>query len=104
MKADSMVAEYRGELVRPTVANVKEKRYRAAGMDCYLFAISDHWVIDATRSGTIARFTVGFSTPAVTVSSHPSSIVETLCCAFPSPFPHVCPWGREAMWGRICGK
>lgn len=69
MKADSMVAEYRGELVRPTVANVKEKRYRAAGMDCYLFAISDRWVIDATRAGTIARFTVGLTLRCIPPSS-----------------------------------
>lgn len=58
MKQDSMVAEYCGALLRPTVANMKEKRYRARGTDCYLFTISDKWVIDATMCGTIARFTV----------------------------------------------
>ena len=53
-----MVIEYRGERVRRTVADAREKRYRAAGMDCYLFTVDDDVVVDATRRGTIGRFTV----------------------------------------------
>jgi len=55
---DSMVMEYRGETVRRGLADRREAAYRAAGKDCYLFALGDETVIDATLAGTIARFTV----------------------------------------------
>lgn len=50
--------EYRGETVRRGLADRREAAYRAAGKDCYLFALGDETVIDATLAGTIARFTV----------------------------------------------
>ena len=61
-----MVIEYRGERVRRTVADARERRYRAAGMDCYLFTVDDDVVVDATRRGTIGRFTVrlGWQAPS----------------------------------------
>ena len=60
-----MVIEYRGERVRRTVADARERCYRAAGMDCYLFTVDDDVVVDATRCGTIGRFTVGLLVLAV---------------------------------------
>jgi SET domain-containing protein len=59
MKADSMVIEYRGDVLRRTAADAREKRYQAAGKDCYLFTVQDDFVIDATMRGGIGRFTVG---------------------------------------------
>lgn len=58
MKQDTMVIEYRGERLRRTVADVRERRYRAAGKDCYLFNVNDDTVVDATMKGTKGRFTV----------------------------------------------
>ena len=58
MKQDSMVIEYRGERLRRTVADARERRYRAAGKDCYLFNVNDDTVVDATMKGAKGRFTV----------------------------------------------
>ena len=61
VKQDSMVIEYRGDLLRRTAADAREKAYQAAGKDCYLFTVNDDCVIDATMKGGIGRFTVSFS-------------------------------------------
>ena len=62
---DSMVLEYRGELVRRATADARERRYRAAGRDCFLFNVNERTVIDATLRGTIGRFTVRSLSSAV---------------------------------------
>lgn len=55
---DTMVIEYRGDIVRRTVADIRERRYKREGKDCYLFNVNDDMVIDATMCGAIGRFTV----------------------------------------------
>lgn len=52
-----MVLEYRGEALRPALQDVKERGYQRRGMDVYLFALTEHVLVDATVAGMIARFT-----------------------------------------------
>ena len=55
-----MVVEYQGEVLRQTVADEREKRReRQGGGDggsCYLFALDNEYVVDATVKGNCARF------------------------------------------------
>ena len=51
-------AASRGVLVRASVAEARERRYRQQGRDCYLFNLDDQHVLDATRAGAISKFTV----------------------------------------------
>lgn len=54
-----LLLQYRGEACRGTVSDLREKRYRAHGKDCYLFALPPphDTVVDATSCGSISRFT-----------------------------------------------
>lgn len=64
IEAGDMVVEYVGEVIRHSVANVRERRYelalRARGSSdiasSYLFRLSAESVIDATHKGNISRF------------------------------------------------
>jgi histone-lysine N-methyltransferase SETD1 len=51
-----MLVEYAGEVVRQSVADVREKRYQKAGLGNYFFAINREYVVDATMCGNISRF------------------------------------------------
>ena len=52
-----MVIEYVGQVVRQTVADLREKRYEAVGIgSSYLFRIDSDAIVDATRYGNLARF------------------------------------------------
>lgn len=52
-----MVIEYVGQRVRPVVADLREHQYEAKGIgSSYLFRIDSEAIIDATRSGNLARF------------------------------------------------
>lgn len=51
------IIEYVGEIIRKSVADMREKEYTRQGMgDSYMFRLSGDQVIDATRRGGIARF------------------------------------------------
>ena len=70
-----MVIEYRGDLLRRTAADAREKAYQAAGKDCYLFTVNEECVIDATMTGGIGRFTVSWlsdRTPLLLPAAAPS--------------------------------
>ncbi|KAK1258351.1 Histone-lysine N-methyltransferase ATX1 [Acorus gramineus] len=56
-KAGDMVIEYTGELVRASIADIREHRiYNSlVGAGTYMFRIDDERVIDATRAGSIAH-------------------------------------------------
>lgn len=56
-KAGDMVIEYTGEVVRPPVADRRERLiYNSlVGAGTYMFRINDERVIDATRAGSIAH-------------------------------------------------
>ncbi|KAM6566547.1 hypothetical protein CsatA_025675 [Cannabis sativa] len=56
-RAGDMVIEYTGELVRPPIADRREKFiYNSlVGAGTYMFRIDDERVIDATRAGSIAH-------------------------------------------------
>jgi len=51
-----MIVEYAGEVIRATVADIRERRYEAQGIGCYMFRHGEDDVVDATRSGNVARF------------------------------------------------
>ncbi|XP_069684013.1 histone-lysine N-methyltransferase SETD1 [Periplaneta americana] len=55
--ADEMVIEYVGQMVRPVVADLRERHYEATGIgSSYLFRIDVDTIIDATKCGNLARF------------------------------------------------
>lgn len=51
-----MVIEYAGELIRSTLTDKRERFYDSKGIGCYMFKIDENLVVDATMSGTAARF------------------------------------------------
>lgn len=55
--ADEMVIEYVGQMVRSSVADLRENKYEATGIgSTYLFRIDLETIIDATKCGNLARF------------------------------------------------
>ena len=56
IKEGEAVVEYRGDIVRHSVANEREERYRKQKKDLYLFAANNQQVIDSTDVGSIGRF------------------------------------------------
>lgn len=50
------VIEYKGEVIRPIVADSREKIYSALGFSDYMFRVDDDTIVDATMKGSIARF------------------------------------------------
>uniref|UniRef100_T1INR7 [histone H3]-lysine(4) N-trimethyltransferase n=1 Tax=Strigamia maritima TaxID=126957 RepID=T1INR7_STRMM len=55
--ADEMVIEYVGQMVRPIIADIRERKYEEIGIgSSYLFRVDLETIIDATRCGNLARF------------------------------------------------
>ncbi|KAL2917693.1 histone methyltransferase set1 [Polyrhizophydium stewartii] len=55
--ANDLVIEYIGEIIRQKVADHREKAYEASGIgSSYLFRIDEDTIIDATKTGNLARF------------------------------------------------
>ncbi|KAF7283644.1 hypothetical protein GWI33_023282 [Rhynchophorus ferrugineus] len=55
--ADEMVIEYVGQMIRHSVADLREQKYEATGIgSSYLFRIDLESIIDATKCGNLARF------------------------------------------------
>eukprot|EP00172_Hildenbrandia_rubra_P003947 Plantae.Rhodophyta-Hildenbrandia_rubra.ctg7097.p1 GENE.Plantae.Rhodophyta-Hildenbrandia_rubra.ctg7097~~Plantae.Rhodophyta-Hildenbrandia_rubra.ctg7097.p1 ORF type:complete len:1473 (+),score=237.96 Plantae.Rhodophyta-Hildenbrandia_rubra.ctg7097:2678-7096(+) len=52
----SFVVEYAGELVRNSVADLRESRYEIEGVGTYFFRLDDHQIVDATAQSSRARF------------------------------------------------
>lgn len=83
MKQDSMVVEYRGDLLRPKMSDDRQKLYNRIGKDCYLFNVNDDVVIDATMTGAVGRFTVRWhQDPRVLFKTTMVSVLLLLVCAF----------------------
>eukprot|EP00010_Vexillifera_abyssalis_P000996 CAMPEP_0201557870 /NCGR_PEP_ID=MMETSP0173_2-20130828/64350_1 /ASSEMBLY_ACC=CAM_ASM_000268 /TAXON_ID=218659 /ORGANISM="Vexillifera sp., Strain DIVA3 564/2" /LENGTH=307 /DNA_ID=CAMNT_0047970935 /DNA_START=277 /DNA_END=1197 /DNA_ORIENTATION=+ len=51
-----MIVEYVGEVIRQSLADLREKHYDDNGIGCYMFRIDDEWIIDATKRGNMARY------------------------------------------------
>ncbi len=52
-----MVIEYVGQMIRQSVADLREKRYEALGIgSSYLFRVDADAIVDATKYGNLARF------------------------------------------------
>lgn len=64
IEAGDMVIEYVGEMIRHTVANIRERKYELALLakgssemaSSYFFRLDDKLVIDATHKGNLSRF------------------------------------------------
>ena len=57
IEAEQMIIEYRGELIRNEVANVRELQYEKNGQNAsYFFRLDENYVVDATMRGNMARF------------------------------------------------
>ncbi|CAI6005865.1 unnamed protein product [Closterium sp. NIES-65] len=56
-RAGDMIIEYGGEVVRPVVADLRERRCydSLVGAGTYMFRIDSNRVVDATKAGTIAH-------------------------------------------------
>ena len=65
-----MVIEYVGQAIRPIVADLREKKYNEMGIgSSYLFRVDLETIIDATKSGNLARF-INHSCTVSTVITH----------------------------------
>ncbi|XP_045173499.2 histone-lysine N-methyltransferase SETD1B-like [Mercenaria mercenaria] len=54
---DEMVIEYVGTNLRQSVADLREKQYEASGIgSSYMFRVDGETIIDATKTGNLARF------------------------------------------------
>ncbi|CAH1758787.1 5928_t:CDS:10 [Entrophospora sp. SA101] len=56
IKANEFVIQYTGEVIRQAVADLRERKYKAEGIDSsYMFRVGDDTIVDATKVGNNAR-------------------------------------------------
>ncbi|XP_054265259.1 histone-lysine N-methyltransferase SETD1B-A-like [Macrosteles quadrilineatus] len=70
INANEFIIEYVGQVIRPVIADLREKEYKKAGLGYYCFAVDDNTVIDATKYGNINRY--------INHSCNPNSYVKIL--------------------------
>ncbi|ODN00513.1 Histone-lysine N-methyltransferase trr [Orchesella cincta] len=66
----TMVIEYIGEIIRPELAELREKKYEASNRGIYMFRVDENRVIDATLCGGLARY--------INHSCNPNCVAETV--------------------------
>lgn len=54
--AGQMIIEYVGEIIRPSVSDLRESKYVDKGIGCYMFEIVPGEIVDATMCGNAARY------------------------------------------------
>ena len=99
MKQDSMVVEYRGDLLRPKMSDDRQKLYNRIGKDCYLFNVNDDVVIDATMTGAVGRFTVSLHPLMPNPACH-SNTVGLLEASLPQALPVISLYLTSLFWLR----
>lgn len=54
---DQPIVEYMGEVIRQPIADIREKAYEVSGEgSCYMFRLDMQRIVDATKTGCLARF------------------------------------------------
>eukprot|EP00871_Galdieria_phlegrea_P003688 jgi/Galph1/431/GphlegSOOS_G5256.1 len=53
---DELIIEYAGEIIRPIIADIREKDYERRKIGCYMFRLNEYQIVDATVKGNYARF------------------------------------------------
>lgn len=53
---NSMLFEYKGEVIRLSVADIREEIYQRDGIGYYMFSFPTGNIVDATLSGSLSRF------------------------------------------------
>lgn len=54
--AHEMIIEYVGEIIRPSVSDLRERLYDGKGLGCYMFHVEPGKIVDATMAGNSARY------------------------------------------------
>jgi len=84
--ADEMVIEYVGQMIRPVVADLRERHYEATGIgSSYLFRIDVDTIIDATKCGNLARFINHSCNVSKTLTCY-ELVISTIICGTTAPY------------------
>uniref|UniRef100_A0A0N4Z2M7 Histone-lysine N-methyltransferase n=1 Tax=Parastrongyloides trichosuri TaxID=131310 RepID=A0A0N4Z2M7_PARTI len=53
---NTMIIEYKGEVIRSELGNVRERQYLSRGKGIYMFRADDDTIVDGTEKGGLARY------------------------------------------------
>ena len=56
LEKHQMIIEYVGEIIRPELTDIREKKYESQNRGVYMFRLGDTKVLDATMCGGMARY------------------------------------------------